>query len=291
MPLNSIRKIEKKQHLEIINNLINLLNCDVNDLNKQKISDLDQEIRNKTQNIVKKYQDLLKKQNQENNYPLIKKIDEYCVKVNNFFNFINDILSECSRANLQFTDPNIRKETVALLKKINNDIRKTKIESCDEKTMYELYQEIINVLRDYKEGSSTNLIHIVEKVNKLNNILKNKNVTNDSNDSMMINFSTSMNKILGMLEIENKYHKNRFLNNFLFKNFYLIYGFGVSYKDKANISVKKMLETDLKNLYDKMNDLPENVRDMTPIKQFISGQSKNLDGAIKQYIWNLHEEN
>ena len=149
-----------------------------------------------------------------------------------------------------------------------------------------MYQDVINALASYgKTNSFWDLFDIIENANKLNKLfLENKNVIDDDK-SAIVNFSITINDILDKLKKENEHHENNFFNNFLFDDFYLIYGFGNAYGSKTNISIKKMDKFFLNKLNDKINDLSKYAKDMTPIDQFISQQNNQ-----STQIQNLHKK-
>lgn len=51
-----------------------------------------------------------------------------------------------------------------------------------------------------------------------------------------------------------------------------------------------MADNDQKNLHDEINDLPAYSKNITPIIQFISSQTKLLGNDIKNNIYNLYEK-
>lgn len=259
----------------------------------RKISDYlgDEEIKSAIQNLAKNHQSLFEHSNQEN-YILTEEIAEYCKKVNDFFTFIDDISLQCGRHDLQFSDLDIKKEIIDLLKKIDTCLKKTKIKSYEDKTVFVLYKDAWDTLVDYKNKSNTiDLLDVVEKANKLNKLfLANKEVVNSNNDNVIINFSVIMKDILDKLIKQNDHRNGKFLNNYFFNNFYLIYELSALNAKKTDISIKKMDEFTRKKLQDKINDLSKNADDITPIAQFISEQKKFLGDGIKSDIYNLSEE-
>ena len=279
----------KNQNQQTLEELADILDCNYFELNQNKINTLSKEVKNNVQDLVKNHQDLFSQPNQKN-YLSIEEINEYCKKINDFFSFVGETLFQIDSNNLQFSYKENKKEIIELFEKMDNCVRKTKIKRYEDKVMHTLFQEVINSLADHdKMNSSTDLLDIINKVNKLNKLfLENKNIsTNDKNG--IINFFTTITNALDILKKENEQHKNKFLNNTFFTDFYLIYGFGTSYK-KANISIKAMSKDDLEKLHDKMNDLSKTAIDMTPIKQFISEQVKVIGSGIKQDIYNLYEK-
>ena len=279
----------KNQNKQTLEELADILDCSYFELNQNKINTLSKEVKNNVQDLVKNHQDLFSQLNQEN-YLSIEEINEYCKKINDFFSFVSETLFQIDSNNLQFSDKENKKEIIELFEKMDNCVKKTKIKRYEDKVMHTLFQEVINSLADHdKMNSSTDLLDIINKVYKLNKLfLENKNIsTSDKNG--IINFFTTITNALDILKKENEQHKNKFLSNTFFTDFYLIYGFGTSYK-KANISIKAMSKDNLEKLHDKMNDLLETAIDMTPIKQFISEQTKVIGSGIKQNIHNLYEK-
>ena len=270
--------------------LVVILDCDFKDINTKKIISLDK-IASDVQNLVKNRKNLFQETSQEN-YISIEEIKEYCEKINDFFALIQDIQFRIERNDLQFSDLDIKNNTIDSLKKLNDYVKKTKFMSYDNNT---LYQDVFNALANYdKMKNSTNLLDIIKKVDILNQLfLVNKSV---DHGNKTIDIVDDLNNILTTLKKQNEYHKTKFLNNIFFSNFYLICGLCASYTNKTDISVKKMDTDYLKRLHDKMEDMtkpPAPAKDainMTPIAQFIAAQIENLKREIKPKIFNLYEK-